>query len=905
MKPKHFCNLLSVTMATISLTGTLHAAILYWDGTDNTANADGGPGTWDTSTTANWDSVATAGADSQWTAANVASFGGTGAAVTVSGGSSAERLLFTASGYTLSGGTLALTSGTNGNGGETFNVAGGLAATVNSNITTTSGEVWLRGGGTLVLGGANTINGSLVISGSSTLEVADMAALGGGATNLYLNDSTGNTFRYTGASAALTRLSNFGLRAGGVTTFDVSNAASTMTMAQAFSNNSAIFAKTGGGTILFTGNNLFTGGVQIRQGTLQIGGAAGAIASQAVTVGNSTTSGKLVLGDASNTKNVSISNLSSSGTGTANAVVGGNAANSTLTVNTTTYGNFVGSIGGAGSNENNINLVKSGTGVLTLDGASTLTGKVTASGGALGIRYGTELGNPGSAVADQVTLNGGTLMNMTNATSLTSFGSGWSPTLGANVGITLGASGGTIRVGYTGKIFTVNGAIAGSGSLTKSDSSTLLLMGNNSYSGGTAITGGTLEAGSSGALATSGTISFGGGALRHTAANTTDYSARFNTAASQAYSVDTNSQTITWAGDLTSSTGSLAKSGLGTLTLTGNNTFSGRTVVQGGGTLEVTTVADAGGVGSLGTLSSAGASWLGVRENSTLRVTGTGNQTTSRRIWNDAGTGSGTFDVVEAGTTVAFTDNAGSINRSLVKTGTGALSLAQVISGTAAVTANGGMLTLSGNNSYSGGTSINAGADLRINGAQTGVGTVTVAATGQLGGTGSVIGGINVSGVLAPGNSIESLGGGALTFATGSTYAYELQTNLYDGLPAGAGDLTYSSGSLGIANGTILTLTDLATSTALVNGSKLTLISSVGVWSGGLFTYLGNTLEDDSPFTLGANQWLFNYNDITGGVNYTGNQTGATSFVTMTVVPETDAALLGGLGLLFLLRRRR
>jgi autotransporter-associated beta strand protein len=232
---------------------------------------------------------------------------------------------------------------------------------------------------------------------------------------------------------------------------------------------------------------------------------------------------------------------------------------------------------------------------------------------------------------------------------------------------------------------------------------------------------------------------------------------------------------------------------------------------------------------------------------------------------------------------------------------------AAAITGTGSLTAAGtGTIALSAANSYSGGTSVNAGADLRINGIQTGAGAVDVAATGKLGGSGSVIGGINVSGVLAPGNSIESLGGGSLSFTNGSTYAYELQTDLYAGTPSVAADLTYSSGTLSIASGTTLTLTDLATSVALVNGSKLTLISSVGAWNGGLFSYLGNTLADNSTFTLGVNEWRFDYDDTIGGSNYASDQAGAANFVTMTVIPEPNvAALIGGFGALALLRRRR
>jgi len=49
---------------------------------------------------------------------------------------------------------------------------------------------------------------------------------------------------------------------------------------------------------------------------------------------------------------------------------------------------------------------------------------------------------------------------------------------------------------------------------------------------------------------------------------------------------------------------------------------------------------------------------------------------------------------------------------------------------------------------------------------------------------------------------------------------------------------------------------------------------------------------------------LFNYNDDGSGTNYTGDLTGP-SFVTMTAIPEPRAALLGGIGMLLLLRRRR
>ncbi|MEY4243389.1 MAG: hypothetical protein RLZZ245_974 [Verrucomicrobiota bacterium] len=239
------------------------------------------------------------------------------------------------------------------------------------------------------------------------------------------------------------------------------------------------------------------------------------------------------------------------------------------------------------------------------------------------------------------------------------------------------------------------------------------------------------------------------------------------------------------------------------------------------------------------------------------------------------------------------------------------ISLSGVLTGTGSITKTGsGKLVISGNSIYTGNTAVNAGS-LAVNGSLANTST-TVGTTAILQGSGSLVGTVTVQngGTLAPGNSIESLGSGNLSLENGSTYAYELQTNLYAGTPGIAGDLTYSSGTLNIASGTILTLTDLAASTALANGSKLTLISSIGAWNNGLFSYNAGAgltlLADDSTFILGLNEWQFNYNDTTSGSNYTGDTTSATNFVTMTVVPEPNAAtLVAGLGTLALLRRRR
>jgi hypothetical protein len=135
-----------------------------------------------------------------------------------------------------------------------------------------------------------------------------------------------------------------------------------------------------------------------------------------------------------------------------------------------------------------------------------------------------------------------------------------------------------------------------------------------------------------------------------------------------------------------------------------------------------------------------------------------------------------------------------------------------------------------------------------------------------------------------------------------STFAYEINN---DAAANVAGDLTAVTGNLAfdLTNAAILTLSELGAGSWSA-GEKLTLISYSGAWNGGLFNY-GGTLADDSTINFSGTGWLFNYNDTAAGTNYTGDLTGS-SYVTMTAVPEPNvAALLGGLGTLMLLRRRR
>jgi uncharacterized protein with beta-barrel porin domain len=190
---------------------------------------------------------------------------------------------------------------------------------------------------------------------------------------------------------------------------------------------------------------------------------------------------------------------------------------------------------------------------------------------------------------------------------------------------------------------------------------------------------------------------------------------------------------------------------------------------------------------------------------------------------------------------------------------------------------------------------------LIINGSTTS--NTTVASGGTLKGSGSIDGTVTVEsgGTLASGTSIQSLAMGTLTLNSGSIFEYEIDRSAALGA---AGDLTAITGDLSIAAGAILTIQDLGLTGTWDLGTKLTLMSYTGDWNGGFFTYDNQTLNNGDTFIFSGATWQFFYDDTVAGSNFTEDLTG-TSFVTMTVIPEPATALLGGLGMLALLRRRR
>jgi autotransporter-associated beta strand protein len=212
---------------------------------------------------------------------------------------------------------------------------------------------------------------------------------------------------------------------------------------------------------------------------------------------------------------------------------------------------------------------------------------------------------------------------------------------------------------------TVDTILTGSTSLEKQGSGTVILNVANTYTGGTIMTGGTLGLGSNAALGT-GAVTLREAMLRTEAVRTI---ANAITLGADWGMIDTNGVASTFSGVI-SGAGQLSVTGGGALTLTGANTYSGGTVVSGAGSvLAVDSSARLGAESGMLTLEDGGS----------LRTTAAA--TWSRDL------------VLAGGGTVDLSGWSG--------TWTGP------ISGTVGLTDSGpGTLTLTGTNSYTGGTLI-------------------------------------------------------------------------------------------------------------------------------------------------------------------------------------------------------
>ncbi len=438
----------------------------------------------------------------------------------------------------------------------------------------------LAGGGTVTsTGGALTIGASH----DAALSAYTIGAAAAGVASTGLNNFTGTI----SGSIALFKGGAGTQILGGTSTYTGLTTITSGTLKMSAIN--ALPNGAGKGDLSIIGNTVVSG--LIVPGTLDLGGY-----NQAINGLNSATGGVVV-----NTPTVMFTTAWGTPFG-----VGVTSGTSTLSVgNGNAPGAFNGVLqdgfsvlpvagAGAGTGVNGLlALNKVGTGTQTLSGVNTYSGGTTVSGGMLQLSGSGTIG----ATTAGLTLAGGTF----DIGGLTRTVGAFAITAAATSGDTLqnGSLTGTSYVvsNPTGTA-TVSANLLGTAALNKSGAGMLALTGTNNYSGGTTIDGGTIQINSTSSLgAIGGAVVINAGTLQATADIPTTRSFQLGSASSTV-AVDA-AKTYSVSGSFTNGagTGTLNKSGLGTLVLTGTNGYTGGTNVAAG-TLQVGTGGTAGTLGS-------------------------------------------------------------------------------------------------------------------------------------------------------------------------------------------------------------------------------------------------------------------------------------------------------------------
>jgi autotransporter-associated beta strand protein len=311
---------------------------------------------------------------------------------------------------------------------------------------------------------------------------------------------------------------------------------------------------------------------------------------------------------------------------------------------------------------------------------------------------------------------------------------------------------------------------------------------------------------------------------------------------------------------------SIVKTGTATLTLAGNNAYSGSTTISGG-TLSVTSLANGGtspknGIGDspsgIGSSTSDAANL--VLDGGTLQYTGAA--TSTDRLFTVTGKG-GTLDASGSGavtfsaTSPVIFSGAGDTTLTLTGTSPAKNTLAAAIvdgtGKTSIVKSGAGTWDLAGTESYTGATKVNAGA-LLVDG--TLASSVTVASGATLAGSGTIAAPVAVSGALSAGDAAAGTGKltvGNLSFTSGGSY-----NPVLGGATAGTGyDQVTGAGTLSVANAS-LNVSVASGFTPAVGSTFDVLVSNSapGTFSG---------LAEGATFSVGGNSFKISYLGGTSG----------------------------------------
>ena len=489
------------------------------------------------------------------------------------------------------------------NGGFVSDVTGAIsfgAGSNNSVLVTGAGSTWsnsnqvrlgVAGQASLTVANegsviATGVNGIQVAVSNNSVGVLNIGSFGG-------SDSAGSIVAPKIAFNSGTGYLNF-------------NQTNTFTLTNAITGgNTIVFQQLGSGTTILTGANSSANSTFISQGTLQIGdgGANGSIGSRAIT-NNS------VLAINSSTNITFGSGKGITGTG---VLVQMGTGTTTLNGSNTTYS------GGT--------LISDGT----LRVGAGPTGSASDANGSLGTGNVT---NNATLLFSRRTASDTVSNNISGTGALTMFGSGGGLTLvGSNSysGLTTIGSGYTLQIGTGGTngtlgtgsvsnagtlsfnrsdLYTASSAISGVGPLRQIGTGTTALSGSNTYTGTTSIGAGTLLFQNKNALyggdsslwtaaniivSNNATAAFGvGGVSGFTTSNVTTLLGNLTAVnnaglrAGSSIGFDTTADDFILTNNVANSTGAgggslgLTKLGLGTLTLSASNNFSGPISVKAG-----------------------------------------------------------------------------------------------------------------------------------------------------------------------------------------------------------------------------------------------------------------------------------------------------------------------------------
>jgi autotransporter-associated beta strand protein len=704
--------------------------------------------------------------------------------------------------------------------GDSINLTGALTGGGTLNLTVQNG-----GGATDQFKGVGTaFTGTVNVLGSGGMRfVANGGAFSGFNNALttvnapvtlgFYDNSGGNTY-YFGALAGNNSAAAFYDYYAGAPTMQVGALNLNTTFAGQF-QTSINLIKTGTGTLTLTGNSTHTGTTTVSSGALQVNGS---FSSSPVTVASGAAlGGNGILGNG-----VTIQTGGSISPGLGGGSTGTLIISNNLTLNTPTL-NFDLSSSPAGANDQvliqnsaltmsglqtyNFNLVNNalGAGTYTLIGGasvSTANGVSFASNLPANTRQTFSLQTPSSGVQLVVTGNAGSLVwqgtngsnwdlastvNWLNGAAADEFYNldqvrfDDSSTNG-NVSIIGVVQPASVLVTNNSLAYTIgNGVLGGIASLTKNGAGMLTLNASNSYSGGTFVNGGTLQLVNNYYAGGFGPINLNGGTLFLNGIGTGANVSSIGTNTLQTYGQP-------YAGF------NLQGSGVLNLNIGGGGVFSPGGDWSGfSGIINFTT---ANGLREgAGIFGSSNAVWnLGAAGSIYNKSGGSTNYLGALFGGSAAGLSGATTATASLTTYVIGGINTNSIFNGVISDGAAAA--------TALTFAGPGSLTLAGNDTYSGGTIVNAGSLIVNNAAGngTGSGPVSINPGATLGGNGTIGGQVSLAAgaTLVPGNS----GAGTLTITNdlglNNASILQFQLGTFSDQVSVTGDLTLG-GTLNIS----------------------------------------------------------------------------------------------------------